>query len=162
MKEMYGQLLPHVMHRADLNYLLDTMGAELAIGHSYVRGGDMPAVPTARVGLLGADFAIEGARYKITRIYDNESWNPDLKAPLAAPGVTVATGDFILAVNGTELRTPDSIYRLLDGTVNRQTVLTINNPRRTASRARGASRLNPDGIPSSSPGLARQRRDYPG
>ena len=45
MKEMYGQLLPYVMHRADLNYLIDMMGAEIAIGHSYVRGGDMPTVP---------------------------------------------------------------------------------------------------------------------
>ena len=45
MKEMYGALLPYVKHRADLNYLLDMMGAEIAIGHSYVRGGDMPDVP---------------------------------------------------------------------------------------------------------------------
>ena len=45
MKQMYGQLLPYVRHRADLNYLLDNMGAEIAIGHSYVRGGDMPEVP---------------------------------------------------------------------------------------------------------------------
>ena len=74
-------------HRADLNYLLDNMGAEIAIGHSYVRGGDMPDVPQSPGGLLGADFAIENGRYKITRIYDNESWNPDLRAPLAAPGV---------------------------------------------------------------------------
>ena len=42
MKEMYGQLLPFVNHRADLNYLLDNMGSEISIGHSYVRGGDMP------------------------------------------------------------------------------------------------------------------------
>ncbi len=46
MEEMYGQILPHVNHRADLNYLLDNMGAEIAVGHSYVRGGDMPDVPT--------------------------------------------------------------------------------------------------------------------
>ena len=44
MKQMYGVLLPFVRHRADLNYLLDNMGAELAVGHSYVRGGDMPDV----------------------------------------------------------------------------------------------------------------------
>ena len=41
---MYGAFLPHVNHRSDLNYLLDQMGAEIAIGHSYVRGGDMPVV----------------------------------------------------------------------------------------------------------------------
>jgi tricorn protease len=127
MKEMYGQLLPYVNHRADLNYLLDNMGAEIAIGHSYVRGGAMPDVPNSPGGLLGADFTIDGGRYKITRIYDNESWNPELRAPLSAPGVEVSVGDYILAINGIELKAPDNIYRLLDGTANRQTALTVNN-----------------------------------
>ena len=126
MKQMYGQLLPYVMHRADLNYLMDMMGAEIAVGHSYVRGGDMPSVPQQLGGLLGADFAIENGRYKITRIYDNESWNPDLRSPLATPGANVNTGEYILAINGIELRAPDNIYRLLDGTANRQTTLTVN------------------------------------
>ncbi|HXQ68962.1 MAG TPA: PDZ domain-containing protein [Pyrinomonadaceae bacterium] len=126
MRQMYGQLLPYVMHRADLNYLMDMMGAEIAIGHSYVRGGDMPQVPQQVGGLLGADFAIENGRYKVTRIYDNESWNPDLRSPLATPGATVNTGEYILAINGVELRAPDNIYRLLDGTANRQTTLTVN------------------------------------
>ena len=127
MKQMYGSLLPYVNHRADLNYLLDNMGAEIAVGHSYVRGGAMPDVPDSPGGLLGADFTIENSRYRITRIYDNESWNPDLRAPLAAPGVDVKVGDYILAINGIELRTPDNIYRLLDGTANRQTVLAVND-----------------------------------
>ena len=127
MKEMYGQLLPHAMHRADLNYLVDMMGAEISIGHSYVRGGDMPAVPPLRGGVLGADFAIDSGRYKITRIYDNESWNPELSAPLAAPGLGVKAGEYVLAINGTDLHAPDSIYRLLDGTAGRQTVLTVNS-----------------------------------
>ncbi len=127
MKEMYGAMLPHVAHRADLNYLLDNMGAEIAIGHSYVRGGAMPEVPSNPGGLLGADFAIENNRYKIAKIYDGESWNPDLRAPLAGPGLNINTGDFILAIDGVGLAPPDSIHRLLDGTANRQTVLTINN-----------------------------------
>ncbi len=126
-KEMYGPLLPFVMHRADLNYLLDNMGAEIAVGHSYVRGGDMPDVPQSPGGLLGADFAIDAGRYKIVRIYDNENWNPDLRAPLASPGAEVPAGDYILAINGIELRAPDNIYRLLDGAANKQTVLTVNN-----------------------------------
>jgi tricorn protease len=127
MKQMYGQFMPYVMHRADLNYLLDMMGAEIAVGHSYVRGGDMPSVPQQAGGLLGADFAIDNGRYKVTRIYDNESWNPDLRSPLATPGANVNTGDYILAINGIELRAPDNIHRLLDGTANRQTTLTVNS-----------------------------------
>jgi len=126
-RERYGEFLKYVNHRADLNYLLDTMGAEIAIGHSYVRGGDLPDVPPSIGGLLGADFSIESGRYKIARIYDTESWNPDLRAPLAAPGVDVKAGDFIVAINGIELKTPDNIYRLLDGTANRQTVIAINS-----------------------------------
>src|SRR5262249_53361773 len=105
----------------------DNMGAEIAIGHSYVRGGDMPDVPQSPGGLLGADFVIDSGRYKITRIYDNESWNTDLRAPLAAPGASVSVGDYILAINGVELKAPDNIYRLLDGTANRQTALTVNS-----------------------------------
>ncbi|HVS21316.1 MAG TPA: PDZ domain-containing protein [Pyrinomonadaceae bacterium] len=126
-REMYGAMLPYVMHRADLNYLLDMMGAEIAIGHSYVRGGDMPEVPAVQGGLLGADFAIENGRYKVTRIYDNENWNPDLRSPLSSPGAIVNVGDYILAINGIELKAPDNIYRLLDGTANRQTSLTVND-----------------------------------
>ncbi len=127
MKEMYAQLLPYVNHRSDLNYLMDNMGAEIAIGHSYVRGGDIPEVPTATGGMLGADFTIDNGRYKIAKIYDAESWNPELRAPLAMPGNNVRNGDYLLAVNGVELRAPDNVFRLLDGTANKQTVLTINS-----------------------------------
>jgi tricorn protease len=127
LKEMYGTMLPFVNHRADLNYLLDNMGAEIAIGHSYVRGGAMPDVPQSPGGLLGADFVVEGNRYKIARIYDGESWNPELRAPLAAPGINVAAGEYILAINGVELTAPANIFQRLEGTANRQTVLTINS-----------------------------------
>ncbi|HYJ91104.1 MAG TPA: PDZ domain-containing protein, partial [Pyrinomonadaceae bacterium] len=126
-KEMYSQLLPYVRHRADLNYIMDMMGAEIAIGHSYVRGGDMPDVPNSNAGLLGADFSIENGRYRITRIYDNENWNPDLRSPMAVPGVNVNVGDYLVAINGVELKGTDNIYRLLDGTANRQIQITVND-----------------------------------
>src|SRR5207253_8553362 len=127
-RTMYEPFLASVNSRADLNYLLDQMGAEISIGHSYVRGGDMgnDGPPPPAGGLLGADFTIENGRYRIARVYDAESWNPDLRAPLATPGVNVSKGDYILAVNGVELRAPESIYRLLDGTANKQTVLVVN------------------------------------
>ena len=127
MKKMYGQLLPYVNDRADLNYLLDEMGAETAIGHSFVRGGDLPTVQQPGVGLLGADFVVENGRYRITQIYGTDSWNPDLRAPLTEPGVNVHVGDYVLAVNDQELRAPDNIYRLFDGTANHQTVITVNS-----------------------------------
>ncbi|MEO6877093.1 MAG: PDZ domain-containing protein, partial [Gemmatimonadaceae bacterium] len=109
-----------------LNYLIDMMGSEISIGHSFVRGGDMPDVPAENGGLLGADFAVENGRYRITRIYDDENWNPDLRAPLAAPGVDAHVGDYVLGINGVALQAPDNIYRLLDGTANHQTDIALS------------------------------------
>ena len=138
MKQMYGQLLPYVMHRADLNYLLDMMGSEIAIGHSFVRGGDIPEVQRSGVGLLGADFVLENGYYRITKIYGTDSWNPDLRAPLTEPGVDVHVGDYILAVNGMDVRAPESIYRAFDGTANHQTEITVS----ARPSAEGSRRVN--------------------
>ena len=57
-----------------------------------------------------------------------------------APGVDVNVGDYILAINGVELRAPDNIYRLLDGTANRQTVLTRERTAGDGGRAAGDRR----------------------
>ena len=84
-------LLPSVGHRADLNYLIAMVGGELTVGHSYLIGaGDVPGEDPVSVGMLGADFAIENGRYRIKRIYTGENWNPDLRAPLSAPGIQVS------------------------------------------------------------------------
>jgi tricorn protease len=91
-----------------------------------VAGGDLPDVPQPATGLLGADFTVENGRYRIAKIYTGESWNPQLRAPLAAPGVEVSAGDYILAVNGAEVPGTEDISRYLEGTANRQTVLTVN------------------------------------
>ena len=99
--EKYRPLLPFVGHRADLAYLIAVVGGELAVGHSYLHGtGDVPGEDPVTVGLLGADFAIENGRYRIKRIFTGENWNPDLRAPLSAPGIQVAEGDYLLEVNG--------------------------------------------------------------
>lgn len=126
-KALYQPLLEHVAHRSDLNYLLDMLGAEVAVGHSYVRGGDMPPMPSAGTGLLGADLSVAQGRYRIDKIYTGESWNPELRAPLSGPGIDVREGEFLLAINGIELQGSDSPYRLLEGTANRQTILTVNS-----------------------------------
>ena len=123
----YAPLVPHVRHRTDLTYILDQLGGELSVGHSFVGGGDLPPVDSTRTGLLGADLVSDGERWRISRIYTGESWNPELRAPLDAPGLRVRAGQYILEVNGAELRSPDNPWRLLDGTAERQTVLRLND-----------------------------------
>jgi tricorn protease len=124
----YSALLPYVRHREDLSYLIAQTGGELVVGHSYLTGpGDEPAEPPVSVGLLGADYAVENGRYRIRRIYSGENWNPDLRAPLSAPGVHVSTGDYLLEVNGQPLAPPTNVYQLFEGTAGRQVVLRVNN-----------------------------------
>lgn len=134
-KAMYAPLVAHVGHRADLTYLLDWMGGEVAVGHSFVRGGDLPDVPNVPVGLLGADLEIANGRYRFAKVYDGESWNPELRAPLAEPGIDVRAGEYLLEVNGEDVRAPANPYRPFEGTANRQTVLRVGpNPSAAGSR----------------------------
>ncbi len=124
----YNALMPYVRHRADLGYLIAQTGGELVVGHSYLTGsGDEPNEPPVTVGMLGADYALENGRYRIKRIYAGENWNPELRAPLSAPGVRVSTGDYLLEVNGHALVPPTNLYELFEGTAGHQTVLRINS-----------------------------------
>jgi len=125
--EKYRPLLEAVGHRADLSYVVAMIGGELTVGHSYLTGeGDVPTENAAPVGLLGADLSMENGRYRISRIYSGENWNPDLRAPLSAPGIRVAEGDYILEVNGRPLVPPVNPYSLFEGTAGRQTIIRIN------------------------------------
>jgi tricorn protease len=126
--DKYRPLLPFVAHRADLGYLIAMIGGELSVGHSYVTGpGDQPDTDPVTVGMLGADYAIENGRYRIKKIYSGENWNPELQAPLSAPGVQVAEGDYLLEVNGRALTPPRSIYEIFQGTAGRQTLIRVNS-----------------------------------
>lgn len=123
----YAPLIPYIRHRADLTYLLDQLGGETSVGHSFVFGGDYPEVDTSRVGVIGADFIPADGRWKIKRIYTTESWNPGLVAPLAQPNLKVEEGHYLLAINGQPLTTDKDPYELLNGTANLQTILTVNS-----------------------------------
>jgi tricorn protease len=124
----YSPLLPYVAHRSDLGYLIASVGGELTVGHSYLTGsGDLPEQDAVSVGLLGADYAVEQGRYRIKRIYTGENWNPDLQAPLSAPGVRVAEGDFLLEVNGRPLVPPANLYQLFEATAGHQTLIRVNH-----------------------------------
>ncbi len=123
--DWYSAWLPDVRHRSDFNHLLDMLSGEIAVGHSYVSGGDYPDLDNPRTGLLGADIAEENGFYRITRIYDGGDWTPGLAGPLSHPGMEVAEGDYVLAIDGTELRAPTNPYRLLEGTAGRVITLTV-------------------------------------
>lgn len=134
-RERYEPLLDHVARREDLNDLIAEMIGELQAGHNRIGGGDTYSDTPVRAGLLGADIEMAAGRYRIARIYSGERWNPYLDSPLAAPGLGVEEGDYILAVNGRELTETDSIWAALLGMQGEQVTLLVNSdPRLSGAR----------------------------
>ncbi|HWA94677.1 MAG TPA: PDZ domain-containing protein [Terracidiphilus sp.] len=125
----YAQLLPYVADRYDLTYIIGEMFGDLSNSHMYVGGGDSPDLHPVNVGMLGADFALDAAsgRYKIAHILPGDNWDHSLRSPLTQPGVDVHEGDFLLAVNGHQLRAPENPYALFVNTANENVTLTVNS-----------------------------------
>ncbi|MDX6270164.1 MAG: tricorn protease [Acidobacteriota bacterium] len=124
-EKRYAPYVEGLAHRADLNYLLQESLGNMVVGHHNTGGGDSPAPANVPGGLLGADYRVEQGRYRFARIFNGENWNPNLRAPLTQPGVQVRVGEFLLAVNGRELRASDNIYSFFEGTANKQTLIKV-------------------------------------
>jgi len=124
-EKTFAPFLDNITSRADLTYLFHEMLSYLSVGHMWVGGGTQPEVPKIKVGLLGADYKIDSGRYQFARVYDGENWNPKLRAPLTQPGVDVTEGEYLLAVNGREVRSTEEVYSYFLETADQQTVLKV-------------------------------------
>jgi tricorn protease len=134
-EEKYAPYLAGLASREDLNYLLEESLGEMTVGHMFVGGGERPQPKKFKGGLLGADYALENGRYRVTRVYSGENWNPGLQAPLTQPGVNVKPGEYILAVAGRELTASDDIYAFFEQTAGRQVIVRVGpNPDGTRAR----------------------------
>jgi tricorn protease len=123
-----------IASRADLNYIFQEMLSAFSVGHLRGFGGKIPEANHVPGGLLGADYEIANGRYCFKKIYTGGEFNPQIKAPLAQPGLNVSVGDCILNINGAELTSQTDIQRPLEGTAGQVTSLRIaaadgKNPR---------------------------------
>jgi len=132
----YEELLPHLASRGDLNRVIRMMLSELSVGHSFLGGGERLYEPKPiPVGLLGADYEVADGRYRFKTIYGGAYWDPSLRAPLSAPGVNIKPGEFLLAVDGKEIKTESEIYRYFEATVGKRVELKVG-PKSDGSSAR--------------------------
>ena len=133
----YAALLPSVTTRGDLNRVLQWMASELSVGHHRLTSpGDVPAAPkTVPGGLLGADYVVADGRYRFKKVYGGLNFNPELRAPLTEPGVNVRAGEYLLAVNGRDLRATTNLFSRFENTSGKIVELTVGpNPDGTGSR----------------------------
>jgi tricorn protease len=115
LREKYEQLVDRVGHRADLNYVIAEMIAELTVQHAYIEGGDLGLPKRPFVALPGARFELDArsGRYRIARIFAGENEEDRYRSPLTEVGIDVHVGDFVLAINGRELTGANDPYELL-------------------------------------------------
>jgi tricorn protease len=137
-KQRYAGFLPGLASRKDLSYIFEDAMGELTVSHIFRFGVDEPQGKHVAVGLLGADYKIENDRYRFARIYDAGNWNPELYAPVSQPGLNIAQGDYLLAVNGRELHGSDNIYSFFEDLAGKLVRITVGpNPDGSTSREVG-------------------------
>ncbi len=137
MKRKYAAFLPHLASSKDLYRVIRWLLSELSVSHSSTWPGDRAVEPKARPGggLLGADYEIANGRYRFRKVYGGVAWWPDLRAPLAAPGVDVEAGEYLLAVRGVDLKPPADLYAPFLNTGDESVEITVGpNPDGSGAR----------------------------
>ncbi|MBL0158791.1 MAG: PD40 domain-containing protein [Bryobacterales bacterium] len=128
LRQQYAPMLEYVTHRSDLNYIIGEMISELNAGHAYIDGGDWERPERPKVALPGARFELDEAagRYKIAKIFAGQNEEPVYRSPLTEVGVNVKAGEYVLAIDGDELKANVDPYRLLRGKAGKAVRLTVN------------------------------------
>ncbi len=118
--DKYAKLLPLLGSREDLNWLIGQVNGEIGNSHTYVGGGDAgDPTPKVKPSLLGVEWAVDAAagRYRLATIFPGDNTRDDYRSPLAEPGLAVKVGDYVLAINGQDLKAPtdpDELMQLTD------------------------------------------------
>ncbi len=125
LKEHYAAYLPNVVSRSDLNTVFREMFSHITVSHMQIGGGDTPGQGQANVGMLGADYEIDQGRYRITRIYQGDNSDGLLSSPLTQPGVNVKVGEYLMAIDGQEIKADENIFKYFQGKAGRPAQLKV-------------------------------------
>jgi tricorn protease len=130
----YGEYLPGIVRRSDLNSLFNRMLGHVSVSHLGVGGGDQPqpATPPDRTGLLGADYEIDQGRYRFKRIYRTSYFNSPsgfVPAPLDLPGSKIKEGEYLIAVEDQNVDASKSVYTYFEGKAGQRVKIKVGaNP----------------------------------
>jgi tricorn protease len=128
-RRQYAQLLPYLNHRFDLDYIFGEMIGESNTSHAYVDYGYWDRPERIQGGLLGARLAPDrqANRFRITKIYQGENWNPARRSPLTEQGMDFREGDYIISIEGFDVTLDQNPYFFLQNRVDKATRITVNS-----------------------------------
>ncbi|HET7790621.1 MAG TPA: S41 family peptidase [Gemmatimonadales bacterium] len=128
MKKKYAPLVDRVASRGDLSDIFGQMIGELSALHMFVYGGDFrkgdAAIAPASLGAVLARDAAAGG-YRVVHVFRTDPDYPDAMSPLALPGVNVADGDLIQAINGVSTVSVPDPAELLRNQAGKQVLLRV-------------------------------------
>jgi tricorn protease len=117
----YQPLVADVGDRQELMNIINEMIGELNASHTGAApapGGRAGGVSTGHLGIeLEPDNA--AGRYRVTYIYE--------EGPADKDWVKVKTGDYLIAINGTQVKAGDDYWQLLNNRLNRRVNVTFNS-----------------------------------
>lgn len=122
-------LLDSVSHRREMATVLNMMVGELEASHAEVSPapGGVRSQSTAHLGLT-FDYSHSGPGIKVLDVPRN--------MPGSFPRTRIGKGEFILAVNGRDVRLDQQFWRLMNEQVGREVTLTVNNtPTKNGARS---------------------------
>ncbi len=124
MKELYQPLLTYVGDSEELRSVIMQMIGELNASHTGVSGGGGGEPRAAQTRYPGFDLEPDASGYyRVSHIYK--------RGPADRDFVKIETGNFILAVNGKELKTPENYWRLFNLLPGRKLEFQVNSQPRT-------------------------------
>ncbi|MFC2130903.1 S41 family peptidase [Bacteroidota bacterium] len=128
-KDKYSELLPSVVHRCDLTYIIGEMIGELNCGHSYVGDGDMPKIAKVGIGLLGAEYRFDNSTgfYQFSKILEGRNWEEKTRSPLTEPGVDINQGDYLFEIDGVKLTKEMTPYKALADKANKFVTIKVSS-----------------------------------
>ena len=125
--QKYLSLFPHAVTASDLSFVLREFVGELSAGHIWAVATPRERYAFNKTGLLGVDFALENGAYRIAKIYDAGPRRHEYRSPLAAPGVNIGEGAYLLAVNGAPLSIKKDPWAAFEGLAGKRVELTFND-----------------------------------
>ncbi len=121
MRAKYRPLVDYVGDRQELLNIVNEMIGELNASHTGAAPPPRGAAGGVSTGHLGVELEADSAagRYKVTHIYEN--------GPADKDWVRVGVGDYLIAINGKQVKAGDNYWQLLNNRLNRKSEVTFNN-----------------------------------